>query len=130
MATVWIPSLMRDVTGGRETVSVRGATVRQVVAELERAYPGRRARLCEGDGRAPRRPRRGSALRLARGVAGRGRLRAAGVGGERRAGGRAGARLGPGDLSGAGPTRRADRPRGRPAFPGRLPPARPGGVGD
>jgi molybdopterin synthase sulfur carrier subunit len=49
MATVWIPALLRDLTGGRETVTVSGNTVREVVEALERLYPGVRARLCEGD---------------------------------------------------------------------------------
>jgi sulfur-carrier protein len=49
MATVWIPALLRDLTGGRETVTVAGNTVREVVEALERLYPGVRARLCDGD---------------------------------------------------------------------------------
>jgi molybdopterin synthase sulfur carrier subunit len=49
MATVWIPPLVRDLTGGRETVTAAGATVRQVIAALDRAYPGIRDRLCEDD---------------------------------------------------------------------------------
>ena len=47
--TVWIPSLLRDLTGGRETVRVDGQTVRQVIAALDRLYPGIRQRLCDGD---------------------------------------------------------------------------------
>ena len=53
MATVWIPSLMRDLSGGREQVSVPGATVGEVVDALERACPGIKARLCERDRLAP-----------------------------------------------------------------------------
>ncbi len=49
MPTVWIPSLLRELTGGQETVSVPGKTVRQVIDHLEGTYPGIRARLCEGD---------------------------------------------------------------------------------
>jgi molybdopterin synthase sulfur carrier subunit len=49
MATVWIPSLLRDLAGGRDTVVVAGASVREVVDALERLYPGMRERLCEGD---------------------------------------------------------------------------------
>ena len=49
MARVWIPSLLRDVTGGQETVTVPGASVRQVIDELDRLHPGVRARLCDGD---------------------------------------------------------------------------------
>ena len=49
MPTVWVPALMRDLTGGAPEVSVAGRTVRQVVDSLEAAYPGSRARLCAGD---------------------------------------------------------------------------------
>ena len=45
MPTVWIPSLMQKLTGGAEQVAVTGATVRQIIDELEAAYPGFRARL-------------------------------------------------------------------------------------
>jgi len=50
MASVWIPALMRDLTGGAAQVTVPGETVRQLIANLEQAYPGIEARLCE-DGR-------------------------------------------------------------------------------
>lgn len=53
MANVWMPSLLRDLTGGRETVIVPGGRVSEVVEELERLYPGVRARLCQGDGLRP-----------------------------------------------------------------------------
>jgi len=49
MPTVYIPPLMRSLTGGVEQLDVPGETVRQVVAELERRYPGIRERLCDGD---------------------------------------------------------------------------------
>ena len=49
MATVFVPSLMRDLTGGAARVDVPGGTVRQVVESLEAAYPGTRARLVDGD---------------------------------------------------------------------------------
>jgi molybdopterin converting factor small subunit len=49
MAIVWIPSLLRQLTHGQEKVTVTGANVGQVVLELDRRYPGMRARLCEGD---------------------------------------------------------------------------------
>jgi molybdopterin synthase sulfur carrier subunit len=49
MARVWIPSLLRDLTKGQEQIDVPGQTVRQVIEELERHYPGMRTRLCVGD---------------------------------------------------------------------------------
>jgi molybdopterin synthase sulfur carrier subunit len=53
MATVWIPALLRDLTSGQETISVPGATVRQVIEALDRLYPGVQARLCEGERMRP-----------------------------------------------------------------------------
>jgi molybdopterin synthase sulfur carrier subunit len=49
MATVFVPSLMRDLTGGAAKVDVPGGTVRQVVQSLEAAYPGTKERLLDGD---------------------------------------------------------------------------------
>jgi molybdopterin synthase sulfur carrier subunit len=49
MPVVWIPPLLRELTGGQEIVSAPGKTVRQVIDSMEEAYPGIRARLCEGD---------------------------------------------------------------------------------
>jgi molybdopterin synthase sulfur carrier subunit len=49
MATVWIPSLMRDLTAGQAEVIVEGRTLRSVIDALERAYPGVRARLLQGE---------------------------------------------------------------------------------
>ena len=46
MATVHIPTLMRDITS-RAEVCVPGATVRQVIDNLEQAYPGLKDRLME-----------------------------------------------------------------------------------
>ena len=46
MARVWIPPLLRDLTGGRETAIVPGANVGQLIAALEQQFPGVRSRLC------------------------------------------------------------------------------------
>jgi len=40
MAEVWIPPQMQNVTGGQEKVMVDGSTVRQLVNNLEKQYPG------------------------------------------------------------------------------------------
>jgi molybdopterin synthase sulfur carrier subunit len=53
MARVWIPPLLRDLAGGRETVAVPGTRVSQLIDELERRYPGIKARLCDGDSLRP-----------------------------------------------------------------------------
>ena len=47
MPVVWVPSLVRDVTGGRERVEIEGQTVRDVLDNVEAAYPGFRDRVCE-----------------------------------------------------------------------------------
>jgi molybdopterin synthase sulfur carrier subunit len=49
MARVWIPSLLRDLTGGQEQVEVPATKVHEIIEELERRFPGMRARLCAGD---------------------------------------------------------------------------------
>lgn len=47
MATIYIPSLMRDLTGGKEIIRIEGADMRQIIANLETAYPGFKQRLLE-----------------------------------------------------------------------------------
>ncbi len=49
MPEVWIPVTVQRLTGGQQRVQVEGSTIRQVVDDLERAYPGIKAQLCEGD---------------------------------------------------------------------------------
>ena len=53
MATIVIPTLMRDVTRGQDRVRAPGRTVRAAVDALDAQYPGARARLCRGDALAP-----------------------------------------------------------------------------
>ena len=48
MAKVKIPSLMRDITEGVETVEVVGHTVGECLDNLDILYPGIRSRLCSG----------------------------------------------------------------------------------
>lgn len=40
MPTAIIPALLRKLTDGRERIAVRGRNVREVVADLERQFPG------------------------------------------------------------------------------------------
>ncbi|HVA76770.1 MAG TPA: MoaD/ThiS family protein [Candidatus Binataceae bacterium] len=49
MPTAIIPALLRKFTAGRERVSVRGGTVREVVADLERQFPGLALHLLQAD---------------------------------------------------------------------------------
>ena len=47
MATVYIPSLMQKLTDGSSKVEVVGSTVRQIVENLEKDYPGMKDRLVD-----------------------------------------------------------------------------------
>lgn len=49
MAVVWIPPLLRELTGGETQVLASGGTIRQVIDDLDVQYPGIKARLCEGN---------------------------------------------------------------------------------
>jgi molybdopterin synthase sulfur carrier subunit len=42
---VWVPSMMRDLTGGQDRVHASGGTVIEVIDALEKAYPGFKNRL-------------------------------------------------------------------------------------
>jgi molybdopterin synthase sulfur carrier subunit len=48
--TVRIPTPLRSVTGGISEVSCSGATVADVVEDLERQHPGIKERICDSDG--------------------------------------------------------------------------------
>ena len=49
MAIIWIPGLLQGMTGGKNRVSVPGATLREAIEALDGLYPGIKARLVEGD---------------------------------------------------------------------------------
>ena len=49
MPIVAIPSLLRNLTNGEESITVPGTTIREVIDNLEARYPGMKARLCEDD---------------------------------------------------------------------------------
>ena len=53
MATVYIPTLLRDVMGGESQVVVEGGTLRRVIESLDQKFPGIAARLRDGDSIAP-----------------------------------------------------------------------------
>jgi molybdopterin synthase sulfur carrier subunit len=48
LAEVHIPAMLRELTGGRSTVDAAGATVREVIEDLERHWPGIGERLTDG----------------------------------------------------------------------------------
>ena len=49
MPVIWIPPVMRALTGGKDSIQVPGATVGQALANLNAIYPGVWDRLCQGD---------------------------------------------------------------------------------
>ncbi len=51
MATVRIPTPLRRLVGDQRVVEAYGATVGELVEDLERRFPGLKARLVDGDGR-------------------------------------------------------------------------------
>ena len=48
MATIFIPSLLRKLTNGREQVVLPGASVREIINNLEGEFPGIKERLVDG----------------------------------------------------------------------------------
>ncbi|MBT4865660.1 MAG: molybdopterin synthase sulfur carrier subunit [Planctomycetaceae bacterium] len=53
MPRVFIPPLLRPLTGDVEEVTVDAKNVRQVIAALESRFPGIESRLCDEDGLQP-----------------------------------------------------------------------------
>ncbi len=49
MPSLFIPSPIRDLTGGKISVAVAGSSVREAIENLEAEYPGVKERLCEGE---------------------------------------------------------------------------------
>jgi molybdopterin converting factor small subunit len=49
MHTVFIPALHRDLTDGVDMATAEGATVGQLLDDLDRRYPGIKDRLCQND---------------------------------------------------------------------------------
>lgn len=50
MANVRIPTPLRKYTQGKEEVAVPGANVRELLTNLESAYPGIKERICDEAG--------------------------------------------------------------------------------
>src|SRR3989304_7102333 len=50
MATVYVPTPLRRLTGGQGKVEVKGTTVSEVLDALERSFPGMDRELREDDG--------------------------------------------------------------------------------
>jgi molybdopterin synthase sulfur carrier subunit len=54
MATVRIPSPLRRYTNGQSKVESNGATINELINNLEAQYPGVKARLCDDNGQIKR----------------------------------------------------------------------------
>lgn len=54
MSTVRIPSPLRRYTNSQSKVQVNGATVQELIDNLESAYPGVKTRLCDDNGQIKR----------------------------------------------------------------------------
>lgn len=54
MATVRIPTPLRKLTEGKEEVAAAGTTIGQVIEDLEKNYPGIKARICDDNGQVRR----------------------------------------------------------------------------
>ncbi len=49
MPVVYIPPPLQGLTGGRASLEVEGGTVREIIENLDRAWPGLKDRLLEGE---------------------------------------------------------------------------------
>ena len=54
MPTVRIPTPLRQLTQGKEEVAAAGKTVGDLIADLEKHYPGIKERLCDERGQVRR----------------------------------------------------------------------------
>lgn len=51
---VRIPTPLRKLTNGSDEVTAAGKNVAEIIEDLEKAYPGLKERICEGDGKLRR----------------------------------------------------------------------------
>jgi molybdopterin synthase sulfur carrier subunit len=51
---VRVPTPLRRFTGGAEEVIAKGVTIRALVEDLERNYPGIKERICDDEGKVRR----------------------------------------------------------------------------
>jgi molybdopterin synthase sulfur carrier subunit len=54
MATLFIPTPLRQLTGGKSRVSVEAATIAELIDRMEASYPGFKERLLDQDGEIKR----------------------------------------------------------------------------
>ena len=54
MATLFIPTPIRRLTGGKSKVQVQATTVSELITHAEKEYPGFRDRVIDADGKVKR----------------------------------------------------------------------------
>jgi molybdopterin synthase sulfur carrier subunit len=54
MSTVRIPTPLRKITNGLEEVAATGATIGELLADLEKQFPGLKERICDDKGQLRR----------------------------------------------------------------------------
>ena len=54
MSSVFVPSPLRRYTAGQSKVQVSGATISELIENLERQFPGVKSRLCDESGQVKR----------------------------------------------------------------------------
>ena len=52
--TVRIPTPLQKLTQDKPEVAAKGATVRELLEDLERQFPGFKSRMCDGEGKLRR----------------------------------------------------------------------------
>jgi molybdopterin synthase sulfur carrier subunit len=52
--TIRIPSVLRNMTAGKETIPIEAGTVEQALSALDVLHPGIKARLCDESGKLRR----------------------------------------------------------------------------
>ncbi|HZZ79225.1 MAG TPA: MoaD/ThiS family protein [Gemmataceae bacterium] len=53
MPTVWIPALLRHLTGERESVLATGVTLGEIIESMDSQHPGIKTRLVQGNDLRP-----------------------------------------------------------------------------
>ena len=47
MPAIWIPTLLKYLTNGVDTVEIEGKNIRELIESLDLTYPGIKSRLCD-----------------------------------------------------------------------------------
>ena len=47
MPAIWIPTLLKYLTNGVDTVEIEGKNTRELIESLDLTYPGIKSRLCD-----------------------------------------------------------------------------------